>query len=68
MILIEEILAIHNASIEAFGGSISIRDLGMLKSTVARPFQTFGGKDLYTTPIEKAVALCESIIINHPFC
>jgi death-on-curing protein len=67
MILIEDILAIHNASIEVFGGSKGIRDIGMLESAIARPFQTFGGEDLYPTPIEKAAALCESLIINHPF-
>jgi death-on-curing protein len=39
----------------------------MLKSAIARPFQTFGGEELYPTPEEKAAALCESIIVNHPF-
>ena len=28
---------------------------------------TFGGKDLYPTPAEKAAALAFSIIRNHPF-
>jgi death on curing protein len=67
MILLEDILAIHHASIEVFGGSKGIRDMGMLESALARPFQTFGGEDLYPTPAEKAAALCESLIINHPF-
>lgn len=67
MILIEDIIAIHDASIEVFGGSKGIRDLGMLESAIARPFQTFGGEDLYPAPEEKAAALCESIIVNHPF-
>jgi death-on-curing protein len=67
MILLEDILAIHNSSIEVFGGSKGIRDLGMLESAIARPFQTFGGENLYPTPAEKAAALCESLIINHPF-
>lgn len=67
MILTEDILAIHDTSIEVFGGSKGTRDLGMLESAIARPFQTFGGEDLYPSPHEKAAALCESIIINHPF-
>lgn len=50
MILLEDILAIHNSSIEVFGGSKGIRDLGMLESAIARPFQTFGGLDLYPHP------------------
>lgn len=32
-----------------------------------RPFHTFDLKDLYSSPIEKAAALIESIIVNHPF-
>jgi death-on-curing protein len=37
------------------------------ESAMARPFQTFGGEDLYPSAIEKAAAFTESMIINHPF-
>ena len=37
-----------------------IRQLG-------RPFQSFGGEDLYPSVFEKAAAIGESIIMNHPF-
>ncbi len=67
MIAIQDILALHIASVEKFGGSHGIRDLGLLESAIARPFQTFEGKELYPSPIEKAAALCESLIMNHPF-
>jgi death-on-curing protein len=67
MISLDDLLKIHNASIDAFGGSYGIRDIGLLESAIARPFQTFGGEDLYAGPIDKAAALCESIILNHPF-
>ena len=67
MILIEDVLELHNASIEDFGGAKGVRDLGLLESAIARPFQTFGGEDLYPTAIDKAAALAESLIINHPF-
>ena len=67
MILLDDIIAIHDASINVFGGSKGTRDIGMLESAIARTFQTFGGEDLYPAPEEKAAALCESIIINHPF-
>jgi death on curing protein len=67
MILLDDILKLHDASIEDFGGVKGIRDLGLLESALARPFQTFGGKDLYPTSIEKAAAIGESLIINHPF-
>lgn len=67
MILIVDVLKLHDASINDFGGSKGIRDLGLLESAIARPFQTFGGEYLYITPIEMAAALGESLIINHPF-
>jgi death-on-curing protein len=67
MILIEDILLLHSKSIIDFGGSHGVRDLGLLESAMARPFQTFDGKDLYPTIFEKAAALGESLIINHPF-
>lgn len=34
---------------------------------MARPYQTFEDQDLYPTPEEKAAAVLESIISNHPF-
>lgn len=67
MILIEDILQVHQFSITEYGGSNGVRDMGSLESAIARPFQTFGGEDLYPTIFEKAAALAESLIINHPF-
>jgi death on curing protein len=67
MILIEDILEVHQFSIDKYGGSNGVRELGSLQSAIARPFQTFGGEDLYGTIFEKAAALGESLIINHPF-
>lgn len=32
-----------------------------------RPFQTFDKEELYSSIFEKAAALGESLIINHPF-
>lgn len=67
MILIEDVLKLHDASINDYGGSKGVRDLGLLESAIARPFQTFDGSYLYISAIEKAAALGESLIINHPF-
>lgn len=66
MILINDILKLHEASIDDFGGAKGVRDLGHLESAIARPFQTFGGENLYKTAYEMAAALGESLIINHP--
>jgi len=67
MIDIKDAELIHQILIEKFGGSHGIRDRKLLESALARPFQTFDKKDLYQSPIEKAAALLESILINHPF-
>jgi death-on-curing protein len=67
MISEADILLLHEFSILDFGGSPEIRDRELLLSAIGRPFQTFDGKELYPDPIEKAAALGESLIINHPF-
>ena len=67
MISVEQVLKIHSIAIEKFGGANGVRDLGGLESALARPFQTFGGTDLYPTIFEKAAAIGESLIMNHPF-
>ena len=67
MILVKEVEEIHKILIDNFGGSHGIRDLGSFESALARPFQSFGNEELYPSPILKAAALLESILINHPF-
>lgn len=57
----------HARSIEAFGGAQGLRDQGALEAALARPYQTFGGEDLYPSPVAKAAALMESVIIRHPW-
>lgn len=67
MIDLKTVEKIHHILIEEFGGSKGIRDLGGLQAAIARPYATFDLQDLYSTAIEKAAAIFESIIINHPF-
>ena len=67
MISKKEVLEIHSILIEKFGGSNGIRDHGLLESAIERPFQTFDGKELYPHYCtEKAAAILESIVKNHP--
>jgi len=63
----ETVLRIHQRSIESYGGGDGLRDQSLLLAAIARPFQTFDQQELYPTPIEKASAVFESLIINHPF-
>jgi len=67
MIDINEVEKIHDILIENFGGAKGIRDRGILDSAINRPYQTFDGQELYPSPIDKAAAIFESIISNHPF-
>lgn len=58
---------IHDILIKTFGGATGIRDKSSLDAALSRPYQTFDAKQLYSSPHEKAAALIESILINHPF-
>jgi death-on-curing protein len=62
-----EVLELHRMVIEQAGGSLGLRDLGALESAVAQPRMTFGGNDLYPSLIDKAAALCFSLVKDHPF-
>ena len=43
-----------------------VRDLGLLESAVRRPATILWGRDAYTTINEKAAALLDSVVRNHP--
>jgi death-on-curing protein len=62
-----EVLALHRQLVEPTKGSQAVRDLAGLTSGVAQPRMTFEGRDLYPTLVEKAAALCFSLVLNHPF-
>ena len=57
-----EVLAIHADLIDRYGGSMGIRDRGLLEAALFRPQTGYYG-DL----IEEAAALWESLAQNHPF-
>lgn len=62
-----EVVELHRRLLQATGGAPGIRDFGALESAVAQPKATFGGVDLYPTLVEKAAALCFSLVQDHPF-
>ena len=67
MIRLDQAIGIHQVLIEKFGGASGIKDRGALEAALNRPYATFDQKDLYPSPVEKAAAILESILINHPF-
>ncbi|MGD2131001.1 MAG: type II toxin-antitoxin system death-on-curing family toxin [Lysobacterales bacterium] len=59
---LDEVLAIHERIIEAFGGPSSVRDRGLLESALYR------AQSGYNESLdEMAAALFGSLLINHPF-
>lgn len=62
-----EVLEIHQVLIQEFGGSYGVRDENALKSALERPFSGFGETAFYPSAEEKAGAIIESIVNNHPF-
>jgi death-on-curing protein len=63
----KQVLLLHQALIDAHGGSTGIREEGLLDSALDTPFQTFGGQYLLPTIQQKAVRLGFGLIMNHPF-
>ena len=59
---IGEIVCLHRSILETTGGLAGIRDLPALESAVAQPRASFGGLDLHASTVEKAAALCFSIV------
>ena len=59
---IQEVIALHDALIDLFGGARGIRDEGALASAIMRPQIGY-----YDTLIKEAAALLESLAMNHPF-
>lgn len=52
---------------EATGGSVGLRDEGLLDSALESAFSTFDGVELYPTKEEKAAKICHSLVSNHAF-
>jgi death on curing protein len=67
MIQLKDALFFHSNIVAVSGGADGLRDLGGLEAALERPFSGFGDYEFYPTPEQKAAALIESIVKNHPF-
>ena len=63
----EQIIMLHNAIYECYGGDVGVLNEGMLDSALQAPFQTFGGEELISDTMEKIVRLAFGLIKNHAF-
>jgi len=64
---IEAIQEIHENQIRLYGGSMGVRDQGLLESALAMPKATFGGYYLHEDIFQMAAAYLFHLVQNHPF-
>jgi len=64
---LEEVLELHERQIEAFGGTLGIRDQGLLESALAMPGATFGGQFVPESLFAMAAAYAFHVAQNQPF-
>ena len=64
---IDQVLEIHEAVIDAFGGSRGIRDRGLLESAIGAAQATAFGQSVFADLVEIAAAYLFYLCRNHPF-
>lgn len=63
----EKALLLHRLIARETGGSVGVRDEGLLESALEAAFSGFGGADFYPTDEEKGARLGYNLISNHAF-
>ena len=63
----EKVKLLHQLISEETGGSVGVRDEGLLESALEGAFATFDGNDLYPSKEEKGARLGYTLISNHAF-
>ena len=64
---VPDLVWLNTAVVRQTGGSLGVRDAGSLEAAVSRPYASYGGTELFPSPLDKAAALMESVIQRHPF-
>ena len=63
----EKVLLLHQIMAEATGGSVGVRDEGLLDSALEAAFAGFGDREFYPSKEEKGARLGYTLISNHAF-
>ncbi|MBQ4092073.1 MAG: type II toxin-antitoxin system death-on-curing family toxin [Firmicutes bacterium] len=63
----EKVLLLHQLIAEETGGSIGVRDIGLLESALENVFSSYDGIEFYPTKEEKGARLGYTLISNHAF-
>ena len=63
----DEVVTLHRATIDGFGGTSGLLDAGKLSSALAQPRQGFGRDYVHAFPFEMAGAYAFHLAMNHAF-
>ena len=63
----EKVLLLHKLMAQETGGSIGVREEGLLESALEAAFSGFGDQEFYPTKEEKGARLGYNLISNHAF-
>jgi death-on-curing protein len=63
----EKVLLLHQLMAEATGGSVGVRDEGLLDSALESAFAGYRDKEFYPSKEEKGARLGFALISNHAF-
>ena len=63
----EKVLLLHKILAQATGGSVCVRDEGLLDSALEAAFAGFGDEEFYPSKEEKGARLGYTLISNHAF-
>ena len=63
----EKVLLLHKLIAQETGGSIGVRDEGLLESALEAAFSGFGDQEFYPSKEEKGARLGYNLISNHAF-
>ena len=64
---IDMVKLLHQLIAEETGGSVGVRDEGLLQSAMESAFATFDGEELYPSKEEKGARIGFNLIPNHAF-
>lgn len=67
LLTVDEIITLQEKVIAKTGGSIGLRDRGLLESAVYSADSAFGDVEIYPSLEEKAARLAFAITVNHAF-
>ncbi len=63
----DDIVVIHDAIVNEIGGSLGVREPGLLLSIAEKPKASFGDQDLYPDVFTKTAAIYEGLCNYHVF-